>query len=334
MRKTIKFKTAPKIISASSVVGKKEKDGPLGEYFDLHDPSDKFGQKTFEKAESEMQRLALNLALSKCKLGRESVDAVFAGDLMNQCTGSSYGLAAFGIPFFGLYGACSTAAEALMLSALTIDRDVFETTAAVVSSHNSSAERQFRFPLEYGSQRPPTAQWTATAAGAFIISKESKASPLASITEALPGRIIDKGITDAANMGAAMAPAAADTLLRYFSEHDHLPEDFDMILTGDLGYEGHSICKELMKSEGLDLGNRYGDCGILLYDRASQDTHSGGSGCGCSASVTASYIMERFRLGEISDVLLVGTGALMSPSSVQQGLSIAGIGHLVRLSAK
>ncbi len=333
MQKTIKFKNSPTICSTAAVVGKKEKDGPLGEYFDLYDPTDKFGQKTFEQAESEMQRLSLNLALSKCSIGREEVDAVFAGDLMNQCTGSSYGLAGFGIPFFGLYGACSTAAEALMLSAITVDSGIFETSAAVVSSHNSSAERQFRFPLEYGSQRPPTAQWTATAAGAFIISSNCK-KELACITEALPGRIIDKGITDANNMGAAMAPAAADTLLRYFTEEGHSPEDFDMILTGDLGYEGHSICRELMKGEGLDLGKRYGDCGILLFDRASQDTHSGGSGCGCSASVTASYIMDRLRKGEIKEVLLVGTGALMSPSSVQQGLSIAGIGHLVRLSAK
>ncbi len=335
MRNTIKFKNAPSVLSSASVVGKKEKDGPLGEYFDLHDPTDKFGQKTFEQAESEMQRLALNLALSKGHLGREEVDAVFAGDLMNQCTGSSYGLAGFGIPFFGLYGACSTAAEAIMLSAMTVDSGIFETAVAVVSSHNSSAERQFRFPLEYGSQRTPTAQWTATASGAFIISsKEPKRKPYIKVTEALPGRIIDKGITDANNMGAAMAPAAADTLLRYFDEADHSPDDFDMILTGDLGYEGHSICREITKNEGLDLGRRYGDCGILLFDRASQDTHSGGSGCGCSASVTASYIMERFRRGEIHDILLIGTGALMSPSSIQQGLSIAGIGHLVRLSAE
>ncbi len=332
MRKTLKFSNKPKIISSASAVGKKEKDGPLGSYFDIHDPTDKFGRKTFEQAESEMQSVALNLALSKIKLGREDIDAVFAGDLMNQCTGSSYGLAGFGIPYFGLYGACSTAAEALMMSAITVDRKIFKTTAAVVSSHNSSAERQFRFPLEYGSQRPPTAQWTATAAASFIISENGNSNIC--ITEALPGRIIDKGINDANNMGAAMAPAAADTLLRYFIDEGHSPDEFDMILTGDLGYEGHSICRELMHTEGLDLGERYSDCGILLYDRSSQDTHSGGSGCGCSACVTASYVVEQFREGKIKDVLLVGTGALMSPSSIQQGLSIAGIGHLVRISAK
>ncbi len=332
MRTTIKFSNKPRIISSASVVGKKEKEGPLGSYFDMHDPTDKFGRKTFEQAESEMQRLALNLAMSKIKLGREDIDAVFAGDLMNQCTGSSYGLAGFGIPFFGLYGACSTAAEALMLSAITVDKGVFSTVSAVASSHNSSAERQFRFPLEYGSQRPPTAQWTATAAASFIVSQKGESNVC--LTEALPGRIIDKGITDASNMGAAMAPAAADTLLRYFSDEHHSPEDFDLILTGDLGYEGHSICREILKNEGLDLGERYNDCGILIYDRESQDTHSGGSGCGCSASVTASYIMENFRTGKFRNVLLIGTGALMSPSSVQQGLSIAGIGHLVRISSK
>ncbi len=327
----IEFKNKPRLASAAAVVGKKEHEGPIGEYFDIHDPTDKFGQKTFEQSESEMQRLALNLALSKAELGREDIGAVFAGDLLNQCTGSSYGLAGFGIPYFGLYGACSTAAEALMLGAMTVDRAVFSRTAAVVSSHNSTAERQFRFPLEYGSQRPPTAQWTATAAAAFIISNEETPSEMPAITEALPGRIVDKGITDANNMGAAMAPAAADTLLRYFSQEGRSPEDFDMILTGDLGYEGSSICKELMKGEGLDLGERYTDCGILLFDRETQDTHSGGSGCGCSGAVTASYILERFRLGKVKNVLLVGTGALMSPASVQQGLSIAGIGHLVRL---
>ncbi len=334
MRKIIKFENRPRIISAASVVGKKEKEGPLGEYFDLHDPSDRFGQKTFEQSESEMQKTALNLALSKCKLGREEVDAVFAGDLMNQCTGSSYGLAGFGIPFFGLYGACSTAAEAIMLSAMTVNSGIFKTAAAVASSHNSSAERQFRFPLEYGSQRPPTAQWTATASASFIITSDTTKDAVAYVSDALPGRIIDKGITDASNMGAAMAPAAADTLLRYFLGEGRDPEEYDLILTGDLGYEGHAICRELMKGEGLDLGERYSDCGIMLYDRATQDTHSGGSGCGCSASVTASYIMESFRCGKYEKVLLVGTGALMSPSSVQQGLSIAGIGHLIALSAK
>ena len=333
MSEIIKFENTV-IYSSSSVVGKKEKEGPLSEYFDLHDPCDKFGQKTFEQSESEMQRLALNLALSKAKERPSDIRAVFAGDLMNQCTGSSYGLASFGIPYFGLYGACSTAAESLILSAITVSTGVFEKAAAVSSSHNSSAERQFRFPLEYGSQRPPTAQWTATAAAAFLVGRRSVVrKPIAAITEALAGRIVDRGITDANNMGAAMAPAAADTLLRYFVREGRSAADFDLILTGDLGHEGHSICRELLLSEGLDLGNAFNDCGILLYDSVRQDTHSGGSGCGCSASVVAGYIMNGFADGRYKNVLLVGTGALMSPSSVQQGLSIAGIGHLIKFQS-
>ncbi len=331
MGKVIKFESRPSIISCASVVGKKEHDGPLSEYFDMHDPSDKFGKDTFEKAESEMQRIVLNTALAKAEMKADDVQAVFAGDLMNQCTGSSYGLASFGIPYFGLYGACSTAAEGLMLASICVDKGVFGVTASVSSSHNCSAERQFRFPLEYGSQRPPTAQWTATAAGAFIVGSSEKG--IMQVTEALPGRIVDKGINDANNMGAAMAPAAADTLLRYFLCGGRDPKDFDLIVTGDLGTEGHSICREIMEKEGLSLGENFSDCGMLIYDEKRQDTHSGGSGCGCSASVTAGYIAKRFERGELKNVLLVGTGALMSPSSIQQGLSIAGIGHLVRLEA-
>lgn len=331
MRKILKFKNAPSVLSCACAVGAKEKEGPLGEYFDFADESDSFGKSTFEQAESELQRITLNLALKKGGLSPEMLDAVFAGDLMNQCVGSSYGLAGFGAPFFGLYGACSTAAEGLILGALAVDGGLFDTVACVSSSHNSSAERQFRFPLEYGSQRPPTAQWTATASGAFILTKKPFYGCVR-ITEALPGRIVDKGISDQSNMGAAMAPAAASTLYEYFSQSDTVPENFDMILTGDLGNEGHAVCKELLCAKGLDLGERFNDCGKLLYDCKTQDTHSGGSGCGCSASVTAGYVMKLFESGKINDVLLVGTGALMSPSSVLQGLGISGIAHLVRLT--
>lgn len=335
MGKIVKFENKPRILSSASVVGKKESDGPLSKYFDIHDASDKFGQKTFEQAESEMQRLALNLALSKIKAQPESVEAVFAGDLMNQCTGSSYGLSGFGIPYLGLYGACSTAAEGLILAGMTVNGGVYERVATVSSSHNSSAERQFRFPLEYGSQRPPTAQWTATAAAAFIIDREGdrETGCAACLTEGLVGKIVDKGISDACNMGAAMAPAAADTLLEYFVKGRRNPDDFDLIVTGDLGIEGHSICKELLAEEGLTLGENFNDCGKLIFDGKTQDTHSGGSGCGCSASVTAGFIMDGFKKGMFRDVLLIGTGALMSPTALQQGLSIAGIGHLIRLSA-
>ncbi len=331
MGRLIKFKNPPTVLSSAAVGGKKEAQGSLGGYFDFIDESDKFGQATFEQAESEMQRLVLNLALKKVQMSGSSLDCIFAGDLMNQCVASSYGLASFNAPYFGLYGACSTAAEGLMLGAIALDSGHFGTVATVSSSHNSSAERQFRFPLEYGSQRPPTAQWTASAAGAFILSKNQSTCAV-KITEAMPGRIVDKGITDQSNMGAAMAPAAASTIRDYFFETGHTSSDFDMILTGDLGYEGHAICRDLLANEGLIFDERFNDCGKLIYDRKLQDTHSGGSGCGCSASVLAGYVMKLFEAGKIKNVLLIGTGALMSPSSLLQGLSVAGIGHLVHLS--
>lgn len=317
------------IASSASVVGKNEYDGPLGEYFDIHDPTDKFGMKTWEQAESEMQRLAFNTALSKLSLAERSIDAIFAGDLLNQCVGSSYGLLDFDIPYFGLYGACSTAAEGIMLASACVSAGYFDRVAAVTSSHYCAAERQYRAPIEYGAQRSPTAQWTVTGAGAFIISNNGKAG----IYEALPGIVIDKGINDASNMGAAMAPAAADTILRYFFSSGYSPSDFDMIVTGDLGQEGGSILCELLSSEGLDITRQYADCGTLIYDCKSQDKHSGGSGCGCSAVVLSSYLLPMLECGDASDILLIGTGAMMSPSSIQQGFSIPAVAHLLRFSA-
>jgi stage V sporulation protein AD len=286
---------------------------------------------TWEKSESEMQRLALGLALAKGKLSAGDIDAIFAGDLLNQCTGSAYGLISFEKPYFGLYGACSTFAEATMLAALMIGAGYFKRAAAVSSSHFCSAERQFRFPLEYGGQRAPTAQWTATASGAAVLSAEGS-GPY--VTEVMPGIIIDKGVRDISNMGAAMAPAAIDSLTAYFSETGRKPEDFDLILTGDLGLEGHSITRTLMKNVGYDLSGVYNDCGLLLYGGASQDVHCGGSGCGCSASVICGHILKRFAKGELQNVLYLATGALMSPNSLKQGATIPGIAHLVHISAE
>ena len=274
-----------------------------------------------------MQRLALNVALSKVKLDERDIDALYAGDLLNQCVGSSYGLLDFDIPYFGLYGACSTAAESIMLASMGVSAGHFTRAAAVTSSHNSSAERQYRTPLEYGSQRAPTAQWTVTGAGAFIIGEGGRAL----ITEAMAGIVVDKGIKDAANMGAAMAPAAVNTLSRYFRATESSPEDFDLILTGDLGFEGSSILCDLMLTEGYDIKPRHNDCGMIIYDKQRQDVHSGGSGCGCSAVVLASYILPKIESGELSDILFLGTGAMMSPSSIQQGLSIPAVAHLVRI---
>jgi stage V sporulation protein AD len=325
----IKLENVPAIVSAASVVGKREYEGPLGPLFDFHDEDDRFGKTTWEQSEAEMQRLALNLAMSKEKFGITDIDTIFAGDLINQCTSSAYGLLDYDVPFIGLYGACSTAAEGLILAALTVNAGYFYRTAVVTSSHNCSAERQFRFPLEYGGQRTPTSQWTVTGSGAFIVASDDKKNPR--IVEVMPGRSLDFGITDANNMGAAMAPAAADTLVRYFNLSGLSPSAFDMIITGDLGFEGHSIVLDLTMAKGLDLSKNYNDCGLLIYDRTGQDMHAGGSGCGCSATVMASYILKQMREGGLRDVLFIGTGALMSPLMIQQGQSIPGIAHLVHI---
>ncbi len=322
----LKFKNAA-ILAAASVVGKWEYEGPLGDRFDLHDNTDKFGMNTWELAESEMQRLAFNTALAKLSASERSIDALFAGDLLNQCVSSSYGLLDFDIPYFGLYGACSTAAEGIMLAASTVSAGYFNTAAAVTSSHYCAAERQYRSPVEYGAQRSPTAQWTVTGAGAFMIGREGKVK----VTEGLPGIVVEKGICDASNMGAAMAPAAADTILRYFKASQLSPSDFDLIATGDLGIEGGKILCELLLSEGLDIKSQYNDCGTMIYDAKKQDKHSGGSGCGCSAVVLASYIYPLLESGELKNVLLIGTGAMMSPSSIQQGQAIPAVAHLIRL---
>ena len=321
----------PTVSAWASVVGHKEHDGPLGGDFDLHADDDKFGIDTWEKAESEMQRLALGMLLKKSGCREEDIGAVFAGDLLNQCTGSSFGLLDAKIPYFGLYGACSTMAEGLMLSSLLVGSGYFAKAAAVCSSHFCSAERQFRFPIEYGGQRTPTAQWTVTGAGAVMLSEEG-CGPY--VTEVLPGISVQKGITDAANMGAAMAPAAIDTLSRYFASSGELPSAFDAILTGDLGQVGHDITADLLCSMGYDIRAVYNDCGLMIYSSNAQDMHAGGSGCGCSASVLCGHVLKKFASGEYKNILFVGTGALMSPTSVQQGLPIAGIAHLVRISAE
>jgi len=332
-RKTevIKLNKPVYILSSAAVGSAKEKDGPLGDYFDITDKDIKFGMDTFEAGESEMQRLALNTALKKAKTHHKELNAILAGDLLNQCTSSTYGLIEFDAPFIGLYGACSTMAEGLALGSLLIDGGHFSKIAAATASHFCAAERQFRFPLEYGGQRPPTAQWTVTAAGAAILSGASADSAGPQITEVLFGKIIDKGVTDLTNMGAAMAPAAVDTILKYFRETGANPSDFDIIATGDLGAEGKRITENLLLSEGLDIREKYNDCGLMIYDCERQDVHSGGSGCGCSAGVFCGYLMSKLMLGEYKNILLICTGALMSPGSVMQGNSIPGIAHLVHV---
>ncbi len=323
------------VVAASSVVGYLERSGPIGHCFDFYDDKknggDRFGQDTFEKAESEMQRIALNCAIGKCGLRSEQLGAMFAGDLLNQCTSSAYGLLDFDVPYFGLYGACSTAAEGLILAGTMVTHGVYDYCASVASSHNCTAERQYRTPLEYGGQRTPTAQWTVTGAGAFVIGRSDDQH--VRLTSALPGIAVEKGITDTNNMGAAMAPAAADTLIRYFRQSMTMPCEYDAIVTGDLGYEGGGILQDLVRMEGYDMGKRYQDCGQIIFTKQMQDTHAGGSGCGCSAVVMASYLLPKLLRGEIRKMLFMGTGAMMSPSSIQQGLAIPGIAHLVVLES-
>ncbi len=321
------------LLAAGTVVGGKEHDGPLGDCFDFHNPGDRFGEASWERAESEMQRMALASALSKADMRAEDIDMLFAGDLLNQCVGSSYGLLSYDIPYFGLYGACSTSAEGLLLASAMVGAGYARVAAAVTSSHNAAAERQFRTPLEYGGQRPPTGQWTVTGAGAFILTNEERAQgrAMATVCTAFPGIVVDAGITDVANMGAAMAPAALDTLLRFFSASHTTPLDYDLIVTGDLGWEGSRILCDLADAEGLDLRSKHNDCGMMIFSRNTQDTHSGGSGCGCSAVTLGGYLLPKLAAGELSRILYLATGAMMSPDSVKQGQSIPGIAHLICL---
>ena len=316
------------LISSASAVGKKEFEGPLGACFDLHDPDGKFGKKTWESAESEMQRMAFNVALSKAQLTDRDVGALFAGDLLNQCVGSAYGLLNFDIPYFGLYGACSTCAEGLLLASLTVSYGAFPICGAVTSSHYCSAERQYRTPLEYGSQRTPTAQWTATAAGCVILGGTGGGPRVTTVT---CGKIVDQGITDANNMGAAMAPAAYDTLTTHFAATGTGPADYDLILTGDLGLLGHQIVTDLFARDGVDLSEKYQDCGMLLYDIQKQDMHAGASGCGCSASVLCGYLLRQMAENRLHRILFAPTGALLSPTSSFQGESIPSICHALTI---
>ncbi|MBQ8433002.1 MAG: stage V sporulation protein AD [Clostridia bacterium] len=320
--------------AAASAVGRKEKEGPLGHLFDLRDPTDRFGAKTWEGAESEMQRQALNLALAKLDWTDQDPQALFAGDLLNQCVGSAYGLLSFDIPYFGLYGACSTCAEGLLLASIAITGGAFSKCATVTSSHYCAAERQYRTPIEYGAQRAPTAQWTVTGAGAFLLTDGKDGAPRGvRVVRGLPGKAMEAGINDANNMGAAMAPAALDTLLRFFRATQTRPEDYDRIVTGDLGFEGGAILSDLMLAQGLPMGDRYTDCGQLIYHRKSQDVHGGGSGCGCSAVVLASHLLPQLERGELKRILFLSTGAMMSPDSLKQGENIPAVAHLLELEA-
>ena len=331
MKRITKLKNSIGFYSYASVGGREERLGPLGEKFDFCDKSDKFGQKTWELAESEMSRISLNTALSKGNLSHEDISVLVAGDLQNQCVASASGLYSFGIPFVGVYGACSTCTESLMLlSSLMDSNESITYGAAVTTSHNSAAERQFRTPIEYGGQRAKTAQWTSTAGGAFIL---TNGDCKVRITEYMPGKIIDGSTSDGANMGGAMAFAAADSILSYFAESGENPFSFDYIVTGDLGKVGSDILREIMAKEMPGTERLHTDCGLLLYDMKKQDAHSGASGCGTSASVLASHFLPLLESGMLKKVLFLSTGALMSPQSLLQGETILGIAPIIRLES-
>lgn len=327
-KRTLLFKTGVYMRSAASVAGKKEGEGPLKSWFDKIYEDEYMRKDSFEKAESMLQKEALQLALKKGHLSSEDLHYCFAGDLLNQCIGSSFGIRDLGVPFLGLYGACSTMALSLGIASVFVESGAAETAAAVTSSHFCSSERQFRFPLEYGSQRTPTAQWTVTASGAVIVSSHKAPVRIASYTA---GEIVDYGVKDANNMGAAMAPAAASTLLNYFNDTSTSPEDFDCIFTGDLGAVGSELLYDIMAREGIDIKKRHSDCGLMIFDRKRQDVHAGGSGCGCIGSVLSGYIFKNLEAGKLHRVLCCGTGALLSTVSTGQGESIPSIAHCVEL---
>ncbi|MBS4534268.1 stage V sporulation protein AD [Clostridium sp. D2Q-14] len=325
---TVKFSNPPSIISTASIVGPKEGEGPLKDYFDIVLEDDLYGESTWEKSESKLQKKSVNNALNKASLSLSEIDYIFGGDLLNQIIASGYSARDLQIPFFGLYGACSTMAESLSLGAMIVDGGYADKVVCVTSSHFSSAERQYRFPLELGNQRSLSAQWTVTGAGASILSSNGNGPYITHVTT---GKIIDPGIKDVFNMGAAMAPAAVDTIITHFNDTGFAIDDYDYIVTGDLAAIGKDILLDMTKEEGLDLTEKYKDCGLEIFDNEKQDTHAGGSGCGCSATVFNGYLYNLLINRKINRILLVATGALHSPTSTQQGESIPGIAHAVSI---
>ena len=316
----------PVITAWASVAGKKESEGPLGHCYDLTSQDTHFGQKTWEQAEKQMQKLALDTLLQKAGIQRHQLGLVFSGDLLNQCIGSSFTLRNTNIPHIGLYGACSTMAESLMLAAMAVGGGYFDKAAAMTSSHFASSERQYRFPLGYGGQRTPTAQWTVTGSGAALVCSSGTGPK---VTACTVGTVTDLGIKDANNMGAAMAPAALSTIRSHFEDLHTSPADYDLIVTGDLGQIGKEVLLSLAQKEGLCLGGKLTDCGCLVFDNLKQDVHSGGSGCGCSAITLCGDLLTKLHKKKLKKILFCGTGALLSPTSTQQNLPIPGICHAV-----
>lgn len=331
---TIELSSRPALCGSAAFVGKKEGEGPLSNCFDYVAEDEMYGQESFELAEKQLYLDAIRKAIRKAGAKPSDVQFLLGGDLLNQIITASFSARELGIPFIGLYGACSTMAESLALGGMLLDGGHASQVVCAASSHFCTAERQYRYPLEFGAQRPPTAQWTVTGAGATLLSVSPKAPVLAHITRVCMGRVVDLGITDANNMGAAMAPAAADTLLSLFSDTGTTPEDYDLIVTGDLGQVGHDLLMQLMREQRVPLPEeRYQDCGLLIYNREEQDVHAGGSGCGCGASVLNAYLLPQLQAGQLRRIVFMATGALMSLTSSQQGESIPGIAHAVVLES-
>lgn len=325
---TILMQNHPTIKGFAATCGKKESEGPLGKQFDKIFEDTTLEESSWEKAESRLQTETVKILLKKCNMETSDINYIFAGDLLNQCMSSAFGLRSLDIPFLGQFGACSTMAQSLFLAATSIEAGIADYSIAVTSSHYCSSERQFRFPLQYGGQRTPTAQWTVTGSGAVLVSQEEKGPKIKYCTI---GRITDLGIKDPNNMGAAMAPSAAKTILSFFEDTKTSPEEYDLILTGDLGEVGSSLLKQLLKKEGIELKENYNDCGLMIYYKEKQDVHAGGSGCGCSASILCSHILNKVKEKELKNILFIATGALMSPTSAQQGETIPGVAHLINI---
>ena len=327
-KQTVILDKPPSIIATSSTVGPKEAEGPLGSYFDVKTEDELWEEETWEKAESKFVKETVKSAISNAKLTPEDIQYIFSGDLLNQLTGTTFGIRDFNIPFFGVFGACSTMAESMSLASMIIDGGFADYVVAATSSHFCGAEKQFRSPLELGTQRALTAQWTVTGSGAVVIAREGGGPYITSITT---GRVVDLGISDVMNMGAAMAPAAADTIVQHFKDTGKTPDYYDLIITGDLGEYGKELLVELASKEGYDIAQGLTDCGVEIYDPDSQDTHAGGSGCGCSAVVFSGYLYKELKKGKWNKILFVATGAMLSPGSTQQGETIPGIAHAVAI---
>ncbi|HOM01641.1 MAG TPA: stage V sporulation protein AD [Acetivibrio sp.] len=328
-KQTVKLQNPPSITSTASIVGPKEGKGPLRLFFDNIIEDEMWGEKSWEKAESKLIRETFSKILQKAGKTSQEINYVISGDLLNQCIAANFGLRESDVPFFGVYGACSTIAESMSIGAMLVDGGFADDVVCITSSHFCSAEKQFRYPLELGTQRPPAAQWTVTGSGGVLLSGKG---PGPYITHITTGKIVDMGIKDANNMGAAMAPAAVDTIVTHFKDTGFTPESYDLILTGDLGAIGKEICIELVKEQGFNIANIYNDCGVMIFDREKQDTHAGGSGCGCAATVFAGFVYKKLMDGTLKNVLFIATGALLSPVSTQQGESIPSIAHAISIT--